>query len=113
MQIEPTPAATRIILEFDAHRFPMSIGDSSVVAEFAKDRIDRPMGGDDTKGVMIEGGLVIAFLWEGSQMAVVGREKLDHDLARMTLSKSRAIRFTEDVRRACDEAQGFFDRDAA
>jgi hypothetical protein len=46
------------------------------------------------------------------RMIVVGRDKPDERLATMTLSRSAALRFCDDMRQARDEAQQVFERDA-
>lgn len=112
MSYGPSEAESRIILDI-GKRFSMSIGDSSVVAEYVKDilRLGRAPAGFN--GVMLDDGGSLEFAVTDTTLQIDGRDKSEQIVATCVLLKPAALEFADEIRWACDEIQEHRDRWAA
>jgi hypothetical protein len=83
---------SRVVLDFGGRRFPMSIDDTGVVAEFAMDMV---MGGNDPRltGVILEDGHCLDVICLKRGYRVDGYDpKTKAIVATMTLNRAAAVR---------------------
>lgn len=93
MNLTDSEQTTRIHLEIGARKWPMTIADSSIVAELMKDVMLAPL----SPGPSVE-------LEDGSHFEFC---RTDHgaNIGGTLCDRSDAIRLADDLRNACDDAE--------
>ncbi|WP_438274395.1 hypothetical protein [Nitrobacter sp.] len=111
MEYRDRVETSRVILDFDGCRFPMSIDDTNAVAKFAADVV---MGGNDPRlnGVALEDGGRLDIICMKTGYRVDGYDpKTKKIVATMTFGhRGATLRFAIDIREAGDEMRDELER---